>query len=133
MITSFDYKNGKLIEKQTITMLSPDFKGKVGAADSHASQMADFYMGSNRGDANELVIYAINRNGKLSFAGRQQTLGTTSSNFVNDPTGNFLLVANQESNAINMFKRDQETGFLTPTGEKTQVSSPACLKFVIMD
>jgi 6-phosphogluconolactonase len=118
MITSFDYKNGKLIEKQTITMLSPDFKGKVGAVDSHVSQMADFYMGSNRGDANEIVIYSINRNGKLSYAGRQQTLGTTPSNFVIDPTGNFLLVANQESNTINILKRDQKTGLLTPTGER---------------
>lgn len=133
MITAFDYKNGKLIEKQTITMLSPDFKGKVSAADIHISPDGRFLYGSNRGDANELVVYAINKNGKLSYVGRQQTLGTTPSNFVIDPTGNFLLVANQESNAINIFKRDQKTGFLTPTGKKIQISCPTCLKFVIMD
>jgi 6-phosphogluconolactonase len=131
MITAFDYKKGKLIEKQTITMLSPDFKGKVGAADIHVSPDGTFLYGSNRGDANELVIYAINKNGEMNYAGRQQTLGNTPRNFVIDPTGNFLLVANQGSNEIIIFKRDQKTGLLTPSGKKIQVSKPVCLKFAM--
>jgi 6-phosphogluconolactonase len=130
MITAFDYKNGKLVEKQTITMLSPDFKGKVSAADIHVSPDGKFLYGSNRGDANELVIYAIDENGKLNYVGRQETLGKTPRNFAIDPTGNFLLVANQDSNEIIIFKRDPKTGLITPTGKKIQVSKPVCLKFV---
>lgn len=130
MVTAFDYKNGKLTEKQTITMLSPDFKGKVGAADIHISPDGKFLYGSNRGDANELVIYAINKDGKLNYAGRQPALGKTPRNFVIDPTGNFLLVANQGSNEIIIFKRDLKTGLLTSTDKKIQVSRPVCMKFV---
>ena len=133
MVTSFDYNNGELIEKQTITMLPPDFKGEVGAADIHVSPDGKFLYASNRSEANEIVIYSISKNGTLKFAGRQETQGRTPRNFVIDPTGNFLLVANQSSNEIVIFKRETKTGLLTPTGKKIQVSKPVCLKFVIFD
>lgn len=130
MITVFDFKNGQMVEKQEITMLSPDFKGKVGAADIHISPDGKFLYGSNRGDANELVIFSINKNGKLNYAGRQPSQGKIPRNFAIDPSGNFLLVANQGSNEIIMFKRDKKTGLLSPTGGKIQISKPVCLKFV---
>ncbi len=130
MITAFDYKNGQLIEKQLITMLSPDFKGKVGAADIHVSPDGKYLYGSNRGDANEIVIFAISKNGKLNYAGRQPTQGKGPRNFAIDPSGNFLLVANQNSNEIVMFKRDKKNGLLTPTGGNIQLGKPVCLKFV---
>jgi len=131
MITAFDYKNGKCTEKQTITMLSPDYKGRVGAADIHVSADGNFLYASNRGDANEIVIYSIDKKGRLTFAGRQPCLGKSPRNFVIDPSGNYLLVANQDSNEIIIFKRDQKTGLITPTGGKIQVSKPVCLKFVV--
>lgn len=129
-ITVFDYKDGKLTEKQSITMLSPDFKGKVGAADIHISADGKFLYGSNRGEANEVVIYSIDKKGLLTYAGRQSCQGKGPRNFVIDPSGNFLLVANQDSNEIVFFKRDQKTGMLTPTGDKIQISKPVCLKFI---
>jgi 6-phosphogluconolactonase len=131
MITSFDFLKGKLIEKQTITMLSPDFKGRVGAADIHVSSDGKFLYGSNRGEANELVIYSIDKDGKLNYAGRQSTLGNTPRNFVIDPTDKYLLVGNQDSNEVIVFKRDQKTGLLSATGEKIRVNKPSCLKFVV--
>jgi 6-phosphogluconolactonase len=129
-IIVFDYKDGKLTEKQSITMLSPDFKGKVGAADIHISADGKFLYGSNRGEANEVVIYSIDKKGLLTYAGRQSCQGKGPRNFVIDPSGNFLLVANQDSNEIVFFKRDQITGMLTPTGDKIQISKPVCLKFI---
>lgn len=132
-ITVFDYKDGKLIEKQSITMLSPDFKGKVGAADIHISADGKFLYGSNRGEANEVVIYSIDKKGMLTYVGRQSCQGKGPRNFVIDPSGNFLLVANQDSNEIVFFKRDQKTGMLTPIGDKIQISKPVCLKFFVAE
>ncbi len=129
LITAFDYKDGKLTAKQSVSMLSPGFTGDVGAADIHVSPDGKFLYGSNRGDANDIAIYAVERNGKLSYAGRQSTLGKTPRNFAIDPTGNFLLVANQGTDEIIIFKRDQKTGLLTPTGKKISVTKPVCLKF----
>jgi 6-phosphogluconolactonase len=57
-------------------------------------------------------------------------LGKTPRNFVIDPTGNFVLVANQGTNDVVIFKRNQQTGHLTPTGKKIVAEKPVCLKFV---
>src|SRR3989337_3369404 len=99
-VVAFDYKNGKLESKPTITMRAPGFNGKVGAADIHISPDGKFLYGSNRGEANEVVIYAIGKDGKLTYAGRQSELINTPRNFAIDPSGNFLLVANQNGNDI---------------------------------
>lgn len=132
-IAAFDYKNGKLEARETITMLTPGFAGKIGAADIHVSPDGKFLYGSNRGDANEIVIYAIDKNGKLTYAGRQGTGINTPRNFAIDPTGNFLLVANQNGNDIVIFKRDKKSGMLSPTGKSIQVDKPVCLKFVSLN
>jgi 6-phosphogluconolactonase len=126
----FDYKDGKLDAKQTITMIAPDFKGKVSAADIHVSPDGKFLYASNRGEANDLAIYSIDGSGKLTTVGHHSVLGKIPRNFAIDPSGNFLLAANQDSNDIVIFKRDMKTGLLTPTGKKIEVAKPVCLKFV---
>lgn len=130
-ITVYDYKDGKLTEKQTITLLSPNFKGRVGASDIHISSDSKFLYASNRGDANDIVIYSINKkDGKLNYLARQPSLGKTPRSLAIDPTGNFILVGNQETNEIVVFIRDKKTGLLTPSGKKIEISRPVCLKFV---
>ncbi len=132
-ILGFDYKNGELKTKQTITMLSPEFKGSVEAADIHISPDGKFLYGSNRGEANDIVIYSIAKNGILKYAGRQTTNIHTPRNFAIDPSGNFLLVGNSATNEILVFKRDKKSGLITPSGEKILVDKPVCLKFVAID
>ena len=66
--------------------------------------------------------------GKLSLAGHQSTLGDTPRNFTLDPTGRYLLVANQATNNIFVFKRDPATGLLTRTGKEVRVPAPSCLQ-----
>ncbi len=130
IVTVYDYTNGKLREKQTVSMPADGFIGKIDAADIHISPDGKFLYGSMRGDINELGIYAIDQTGNLTFVGRQSTLGRTPRNFSIDPSGNFLLVANQNTDEIIVFKRDKKTGLLTSTGKKITVGKPVCLKFV---
>jgi 6-phosphogluconolactonase len=47
-----------------------------------------------------------------------------------DPTGQYLLVANQDTNTIIVFRVDKKTGLLQPTGERLDVPSPSCLQMV---
>jgi 6-phosphogluconolactonase len=128
-VTVFDYKNGSLKEKQTVSMVTPDFNGRLSGADIHASPDGKFLYASNRGDANEIAIYSIDKNGLLMLIGRQSVLGKMPRNFAIDPTGNFLLVGNQNSNEIVIFKRDPYTGLLTPMEKRIEVDKPVCLKF----
>jgi len=129
-ITVFGYKEGRLNSLQNISMLAGDFKGNTGAADIHISPDGNFLYASNRGDANDIAIFSINKTtGKLALKGRSSTLGKGPRNFVIDPSGNYLLVGNQNSDFIVIFKRNKESGLLTDTGERIKVGSPVCLKF----
>jgi 6-phosphogluconolactonase len=130
-ITVFSYANGKLNDLQHVSMLPQGYTGTgFTAADIHVSPDGKFLYASNRLAINEIVVYSIDQStGKLKEAGRQSSLGKTPRNFVIDPTGNYLLAANQDSNDIFVFRRDQETGLLTPTGTKLNIAKPVCLKF----
>jgi 6-phosphogluconolactonase len=129
-VAAFNYKDGKLNALKTITMLAPGFDGKVGAADIHISPDGKFLYASNRGEANEIVIYSIDNKGNLTYAGRQGEGIDTPRNFAIDPTGNFVLVGNQNGNDVAIFKRDKKTGLLTPSGNRIRVDKPVCLKFI---
>ncbi|HEY4290294.1 MAG TPA: lactonase family protein [Puia sp.] len=128
-IDGYDYKDGVLAHKQTITLLPDGFNGKVEAADIHISPDGKFLYASNREDRDELVIYSIAANGTLRFAGRQPVMGVAPRGFAIDPTGKFLLVANLKTNEVLVFRRNARTGLLTFTGNKISVPGPACLKF----
>ena len=126
-------KDGYLSLIQNISALPRDFTGDVGSADIHVSPDGKFLYCSNRGESNTLGIFSIDQStGELVWIDHQSTLGKTPRNFSFDPTGNFLLVANQNSNEIVIFKRDKQTGLLTDTGKRINVFKPVCLKWIPM-
>ena len=129
-VTVFSYEDGTLNKVQDISMLAQDFKGQTGAADIHVSPDGKFLYTSNRGDANDIAIFAIDeRTGRLTLKGRAPAMGVAPRNFVIDPSGEYLLVANQNSDSVVIFKRNKKTGLLKDTGERINVGAPVCLKF----
>jgi 6-phosphogluconolactonase len=128
-LTTFYYSRGKLKKVGETTILAKDFKGTFSSADIHISPDGKFLYASNRGQANDISIFQILKNGKLESKGQTSTLGKGPRNFVIDPTGNFLLVAHQYTNDIVIFKRDQSTGSLTDTGKRIDLCSPVCVVF----
>ncbi len=107
------------------------YKGSVSGADIHLSPDGKFLYSSNRGGVNDIAIFSVNvKTGLLTPAGRQSTLGLKPRNFNFDPTGKFLLVANQESNDVVVFRRNAATGLLTDTGHRIAVGNPACLRWI---
>jgi 6-phosphogluconolactonase len=58
------------------------------------------------------------------------TGGKTPRNFNVDPTGQWVLAANQGSNSVVVFQVDQATGQLTPNGQTQTVGAPVCIRFV---
>lgn len=130
-VVAYKYENGRLTRLQRIITHPEDFKGVIGSADIHVSPDGKFLYASNRGDENTITIFSVNQaTGKLSLVGYQSTIGQVPRNFMIDPTGNYLLVANQKTNNIVIFKRDKKTGLLKDTGKQIEVPSPVCLKMV---
>lgn len=130
-VTVSAYSNGTLKNIQTIATHEDDFTGQPGSADIHVSPDGKFLYASNRGEENNLAIFSVNPvTGKLKSLGYQPVGGEGPRNFIIDPTGNFLLVANQKTNNIVIFKRDKETGFLQATLQKVEVPNPVCLQLL---
>lgn len=129
-VLTYEYNNGQLKKIQTISTIKKGAKGFAGSADIHVSPDGKFLYASNRGDFNNIAIYKIDaKSGKLTIVGFQPTLGKAPRNFNFDPSGNYLLVANQESDEIVVFKRDLKKGLLTDTGNRVSVGKPVCIKW----
>src|SRR5439155_17476460 len=98
-ITTFarDPGKGSLKELQTLSTLPADFKGTSWSADIHVSADGRFVYCSNRGHDSIAIFRIEPRNGALTSVGHESTRGMTPRNFAIDPTGSFLLVANQKS------------------------------------
>jgi len=127
----FDQQNGTLKSKQRISSMPAGDTGFAGSADIHVSPDGKFLYASNRADANTIAIFSIHKKtGQLSLVGHQSTLGKTPRNFNFDPSGKFLLVGNQNSDEIVIFKRDARTGLLTDTGKRIKTGKPVCLKWI---
>ncbi len=130
-VSAYTHNNGILKFSQRVSTHPKNYKGTIGSADIHVSPDGKFLYASNRGDANTITIFSINKlTGKLSLKGYQPVLGKTPRNFVIDPTGNYLLVANQDTDNIVIFKRNKLTGLLKNTGEQLKIPKPVCLKMI---
>lgn len=128
-VDAFRYTDGHLTHLQHISSHPEGYKGDIGSADIHVAPGGRFLYASNRGDANSLAIYAIDTaTGKLTVKGFESTGGKTPRNFMIDPTGQWLLAANQRSDNIVIFRIDKTTGLLKATGKEISIPAPVCLK-----
>jgi 6-phosphogluconolactonase len=131
-VSVFKYHEGQLELLQTVSLEAENFKGENSAADIHLSKDGKFLYASNRGTANSITVFSVNKNdGTLNYADRVASGGRTPRNFAIDPTDTFLLVGHQDSNDVIVFERDKISGKLTKTGTKIEMESPVCLKFIV--
>lgn len=126
-----NYNNGRLDLVQTIRMLADNFKGEAGGGDITLSFDGKYFYATNRGDANEIVVFSVNPDdGSLNISQRCSCMGTSPRNLVIDPTGSYLLVANQESSNVVVFKLNSATGQIGNVVSIKAVQEPSCLKFL---
>ena len=128
-ISVYNFNKGQATFLQKVVMHPADFKDNFGSADIHLSPDGLFLYASNRGSENNIVKFPVLKNGKL--ADKQikyySTKGIGPRNFTLSSEGNWLLVANQNSDNITILKRDKITGDLIATGNSIKVSMPVCL------
>jgi 6-phosphogluconolactonase len=131
VVYSLNSADGHLEQLQLVKTLPDTFKGINTSAEVQVSPGGQFLYASNRGDSNFITIFSIDpSSGKLTLFGYQPTLGKTPRNFRIDPTGRFMVVANQNSNSIVLFLIDPHTGKLTSRGQPLEVANPTCVKFL---
>jgi 6-phosphogluconolactonase len=88
-----------------------------------------FVYGSNRGH-DSIAVFSVGAQGALTLVEHESTRGQTPRNFALDPSGRWLIAANQRSGTLAVFRIDQATGALSPVGPLASVGSPVSVLFM---
>jgi len=123
----YDSITGDLQEFQKI---KSDTLNAGGSADIHITPDGKFLYASNRLKGDGIAIFSIHpKNGELTKIGYRNT-GLHPRNFVITPNGKLLLTACRDSDVIQIFRIDKETGLLENLNKDIQLDMPVCLKFI---
>lgn len=130
-VAVFDYQDGVFRQTQLVDLKSAGVQQSHGASGLHASADGRFLYVANRGDANQLLVFSIDAaNGTLKEIQRRSVEGREPREFSIDPSGRFLLIANQKSNQIVTLRRDPQTGQLGDIVQALDFDSPSSLVFL---
>lgn len=128
VVLRWDAARGALDTVQEVGMRPPDFKGVTGGSDLVIDRETRFAYAADRFD-DIIVTLAISPDGgRLTVLNRTSCGGKVPRHLAFDPSGRWLLVANQLSDNIAVFRRDLKTGQLA-TGSSFALSKPQCLAF----
>ncbi|MDM1293537.1 lactonase family protein [Sphingobacterium sp. N143] len=128
-IASYKKEGTDWMYQRTYEINPEGFDGKNGGADIKVSADGKFLYATNRGDANTIATFSVEKDGELKKLSNTAVKGNGPRNFNLSPDGKYLLVANQYTNNIVLFKRDTKTGLLTDAGKEITVPAPVCIIF----
>lgn len=129
---SYDATLGALQQVAAVSTLPEGLTVDNTTAEVKISSDGRFLYSSNRGHDSIAVFSLDPKTSMSSFLQAVPSGGKKPRNFEIDPGGLYLVAANQNSNNVVVFKIDQRTGQLTPTGEVLPVTSPVCIRFVMI-
>lgn len=128
-VAVYQFNNGNATLLQTVKTHPANYNGAAGTADIHVAPNGKYLYVSNRGAENNIVKFPILPNGRLAEQNAIYfpTQGNSPRNFTISEDGKWLLVANQNTDNIVVFKINESTGDLIATGNSIKVSMPVCL------
>lgn len=130
-VAVFDYHDGVFKRTQLVDLANKEGQQYRAAGGLHTSPDGKFLYVANRGEANELVVFSIDSaNGQLKEIQRRSVEGKEPREFNFDPSGHFVLIANQKSNQIVTVRVDPKTGLLGDTVQKVDFDSPSDFRFL---
>ncbi|MGH8419656.1 MAG: lactonase family protein [Pseudomonas sp.] len=130
-VAAFDYHDGVFKRTQLVDLANKEGQQYRAGGGLHTSPDGKFLYVANRGDANELLVFSINSsNGQLKEIQRRSVEGKEPREFNFDPSGHFVLIANQKSNQIVTVRVDPKTGVLGDTVQKVDFDSPSDFRFL---
>jgi 6-phosphogluconolactonase len=126
----WDPKEGLVHLVQKVQPYPADYKGDKSAAELAVSHDGRFVYLSLRGDQDSLIVYGVNaKTGMLSELQRLPSGGKVPWSFGIDPTGRWMIVTNQASDLVSVFKINPATGKLTATDQSASIPKPVAVAF----
>ena len=130
MAFNWDASKGTLTQFQSVNTLDASFKDASSAAEIAVHANGRFLYASNRGE-DSIVVYSIDpESGELAFTQRVSSRGKVPRYFTFDPSNHWLIVSNNESGNISVFRVDAKSGHLAPVGEPVAITKPMGVVFL---
>lgn len=123
-------KHGRLRPVDSVSVLPPEYAGDTIAAEIGIHPSGRWVYASNRGHDSLARVALDPATGQLEFRDTVPSGGRSPRHFIIGPTENDLLVANRDSDSVELFEIISETGELVHTGRLMPVPAPACVRFL---
>jgi 6-phosphogluconolactonase (cycloisomerase 2 family) len=117
---------GSALEKIQSIPADTSAERTKGSADIHISPNGKWLLASNRISSNQVVVFKIEADGKLTRV-FHQNVAKIPRNFTFDPSGKIILVASQEEDRVQVFSFDDATGSMQDLNQDIAVKSPVSL------
>lgn len=127
-ITHFMKNNEIYLEGNSYPTLPDTYSENNTSADIHIHPSGKFLYSSNRGH-NSIAKYKIASDGTLTEYESFQCGGAVPRNFNISPDGNFLLVANQDSDNLVTFEVAEISGQLSKISVTDSIYTPVCIEW----
>lgn len=127
-VLAYDPASGRLTPVQSVSNRKVGATGTNTGAEIVVHPSGKFVYASNRGD-NNVSAFAIGGDGKVTLIGHVG-VGATPRNFTIDPTGAWMLVANQDANTVTTYRIDPATGTPAATGASMPFTKPTFVGLV---
>ncbi|MDB6101937.1 MAG: 6-phosphogluconolactonase, partial [Gammaproteobacteria bacterium] len=122
-------QRGSMTQLRVTSTLPAPGPAEHGGAEIVLHPNGKFLYVSNRGNSNEIAIFHIGRDGLPTPAGHVSSNGALPRFFSIDPSGKFLIAANQGSGDLVTFGIDPSSGGLTRIGPGVSVPAPVSFVF----
>jgi 6-phosphogluconolactonase (cycloisomerase 2 family) len=132
VLFDFDATTGNLTPRQTISTLPTGFAGSSFASEILVSADGRFVYAGNRLH-DSIAIFAVGKDGTLTYVAEEWTRGSYPRSFNFDPTGRFLYCCNQRGDNVACFRVNAATGKLRFSGHFTPVGNPSAIVFLELD
>jgi 6-phosphogluconolactonase len=129
IVCQYDATTGQLEIVDDLATLPVDFKGQPSAAAIRVHPSGNALCFSNR-QHNSVTTFSVGDDGAPKLFSCQPSGGEEPRDVNVDPTGNHLLIANQDGDNISVYKLDPQTGL--PGGKiihQFACKTPVCIEF----
>lgn len=126
-LVCFDYDDGDLRPVQTLTAYQGEGHG---SADIHLSPDGRFLYTSHRLKWDGISVFCVDAASGLVTPSGFQPTGVHPRNFAITHDGRLLLCACRDSDSIEIYRIDPDTGALSPTGKSIGIPAPVCVQEV---
>lgn len=128
-VLEWDREKGTLQSVQKVSLIPDGYHGLTRGCDIVITRDGHYAYAANR-DYDCLVSFAVDaKDGRLTLLARGSCGGKIPRHLALDPTERWVLVANEQSDLIAVFARDEKTGKLAESGKSFPISKPQCLVF----